>query len=69
VASSIFLYRYIVYSIFLVIIFVDLLRYLTIGIKELSLARSVGTSFFFFRFFFREEKEGRDILDDFCRFM
>ena len=40
------------YSVFVVLIFVDLLRYLTIGIRALSLARVVGNYFLFLQIFF-----------------
>jgi hypothetical protein len=48
------------YLVFVVIIFVDLLKYLTIGIKALFLADTVGKYFYFFcRFIFSEKtKEG-----------
>jgi hypothetical protein len=48
-----------VYSVFLVIIFVDLFRFLTSGIRALSRAGVVGNYFYFCRFiFFGEEKRG-----------
>jgi hypothetical protein len=48
-----------VYSVFVVIIFVDLFRFLTIGIRALSLADIVGKYFLFLQmFFFGEEKRG-----------
>jgi hypothetical protein len=48
-----------VYSVFVVIIFVDLFRFLTSGIRALSLADIVGKYFLFLQiFFFGEEKRG-----------
>jgi hypothetical protein len=48
-----------VYSVFVVIIFVDLFRFLTSGIRALSLGRHCGQIFFIFAdFFFGEEKRG-----------
>jgi hypothetical protein len=48
-----------VYSVFVVIIFVDLFRFLTSGIRALSRAGLVGNYFYFCRFFFfGEEKRG-----------
>jgi hypothetical protein len=47
-----------VYSVFVVIIFVDLFGYLTIGIRALSLADIVGKSFLFLQIFFRRKKRG-----------
>jgi hypothetical protein len=48
-----------VYSVFVVIIFVDLFRFLTSGIRALSLAGVVGNYFLFLQiFFFGEEKRG-----------
>jgi hypothetical protein len=58
VVSSIFLCGYIVYSIFVLIIFVDILRYLTIGIITLSLVRGMGNFYFIFCKFFRRRKRG-----------
>jgi hypothetical protein len=59
-----------VYSVFVVIIFIDILKYLKIGIRALSLARSVGNLFFYYfcRFFRRRKKKSCDIPDDLCRF-
>jgi hypothetical protein len=53
VVSSILISGSIVYPVFVVIVFVDLLGYLTIGIGALSLAKIVGNFFFFYfcRFF------------------
>ena len=48
----------IVYSLFVVIIFVDLYWFLTSGIRALSLARVVGNYFLFLQIFFGEEKRG-----------
>jgi hypothetical protein len=49
----------IVYSVFVVIIFSYLFRFLTIGIRALSLAKVVGNYFLFLQiFFFGEEKRG-----------
>jgi hypothetical protein len=57
--SSILLCGSIVYSVFLVIIFVDQSRFLTSGIRALSLADIVGKYFLFLQiFFFGEEKRG-----------
>jgi hypothetical protein len=48
-----------VYSVFVVIIFVDLVWFLTSGIRALSLGRHCGQIFFIFAdFFFGEEKRG-----------
>jgi hypothetical protein len=48
-----------VYSVFVVIIFLDLLRFLTSGIRALSLADIVGKYFLFLQIFvFEEEKRG-----------
>jgi hypothetical protein len=59
VVSSILLCGYIVYSVFVVIIFLDLFRFLTSGIRALSLADIVGKYFFIFAdLFFGEEKRG-----------
>jgi hypothetical protein len=59
VVSSILLCGSIVYSVFVVIIFVDLFRFLTSGIRALSLGRYCGQIFFIFAdFFFSEEKRG-----------
>jgi hypothetical protein len=50
---------YIVYSVFVGIIFADLFRFLTIGIRALSLAGVVGKYFLFLQiFFFGAEKRG-----------
>jgi hypothetical protein len=46
-----------VYSVFVVIIFVDQFRFLTIGIRALFLANIEGKYFLFLQFFFREEKK------------
>jgi hypothetical protein len=60
----------IVYSVFVVIIFVDLFRFLTSGIRALSLAGVVGNYFLFLQIFFSEKKkEGRDIPDIFSIFL
>jgi hypothetical protein len=60
----------IVYSVFMVIIFVDLFRFLTSGIRSLSLGRHCGQIFFIFADFFSEKKkEGRDILEVFSIFL
>ena len=60
----------IVYSIFLVIILVDLFRFLTSGIRALSLAGVVGKYFLFLQNFFSEKKkESRDIPDIFSIFL
>ena len=48
---------YIVYSVFVVIILVDLFRFLTIGIRALSLAGVVGKYFLFLQIFFRRRKK------------
>jgi hypothetical protein len=50
----------IVYSVFVVIIFVDLFRFLTSGIRALSLAGDIVGKYFLFLqiFFFGEEKRG-----------
>jgi hypothetical protein len=59
VVSSILLCGSIVYSVFLVIIFVDLFKFLTSGIRALSLGRHCGQIFFIFVvFFFGEKKRG-----------
>jgi hypothetical protein len=47
-----------VYSIFVVIIFVDLFKYLTIGIKALYLTKEGKNVLLFLQNSFREEKEG-----------
>jgi hypothetical protein len=48
-----------VYSVFVVIILVDLFRFLTSGIRALSLGRHCGQIFFIFAdFFFGAEKRG-----------
>jgi hypothetical protein len=47
----------IVYSEFVVIIFVDLSWFLTSGIRALSRAGVVGNYFYFCRFFFRTRKK------------
>jgi hypothetical protein len=47
-----------VYSVFVVIIFVDLSRLLTSGIRALSLVDIVGKYFFIFVVFFSEKKYG-----------
>jgi hypothetical protein len=49
----------------------DLFRFLTIGIRALSLGRHCGQIFFIFAdFFFSEKKkQGRDILEVFGTFM
>jgi hypothetical protein len=47
----------IVYSVFVVIIFVDLFRFLTSGIRALSLADIVGKYFLFLQIFFSEKKK------------
>jgi hypothetical protein len=57
-----------VYSVFVVIILVDLFRFLTSGIRALSLAGVVGNYFLFLQIFFFGE-EGRDIPDIFSIFM
>jgi hypothetical protein len=68
--SSILLRGSIVYSVFVVIIFVDLFRFLTSGIKALSLADIVGKYFLFLQIFFSEKKkEGRDIPEIFGIFL
>ena len=60
----------IVYSVFVVITLVYLFRFLTIGIRALSLARVVGNYFLFLQIFFPEKiKEGRDIPDIFSIFL
>jgi hypothetical protein len=70
VVSSILLCGSIVYSVFVVIIFVDLYWFLTSGIRALSRAGVVGNYFYFCRFFFSEKKkEGRDIPDIFSIFL
>jgi hypothetical protein len=46
-----------VYSVFVVIIFVDLFRFLTSGIRALSLADIVGKYFLFLQIFFSEKKK------------
>jgi hypothetical protein len=46
------------YSVFVVIILLDLFRFLTIGIRALSLAKEGKICFLFAEFVFREEKEG-----------
>jgi hypothetical protein len=59
VVSSILLCGSIVYSVFVVIILVDLFRFLTSGIRALSRAGVVGNYFLFLQiFFFGEEKRG-----------
>jgi hypothetical protein len=45
------------YSVFVVILFVDLFRFLTSGIRALSLADIVGKSFLFLQIFFSEKKK------------
>jgi hypothetical protein len=52
-------------------VFLDLLRFLTIGIRALSLAGVVGNYFLFLQIFFFSEKkkEGRDIPDIFSIFL
>jgi hypothetical protein len=47
----------IVYSVFVVIIFSDLVWFLTIGIRALSLAGVVGNYFLFLQIFFRRRKK------------
>jgi hypothetical protein len=65
------LYGSSLYSVIVVIIFVDLFRFLTSGIRALSLGRHCGQIFFIFAdFFFRSrKKESRDILKVFGKFM
>jgi hypothetical protein len=59
-----------VYSVFVVIILVDLFRFLTSGIRALSLAGVVGNYFLFLQIFFSEKKkEGRYIPDIFSIFL
>jgi hypothetical protein len=59
----------IVYSVFVVIIFAYLFRFLTIGIRALSLVGVVGKYFLFLQIFFSEQKkEGRDIIEVFSIF-
>jgi hypothetical protein len=50
-------------------IFVFGLWYLTSGNRALSFAEIVGVFYFFFADFFGEEKEGRNIPDNFYIFM
>jgi hypothetical protein len=71
VVYSIFLCGSIVYSVFVVIIFVYLFRFLTSGIRALSLIDIVDKYFLFLQIFFFEEekKEGHDIPEIFCIFM
>jgi hypothetical protein len=58
------------YSVFLVIIFVDLFRFLTIGIRALSSAGVVGKYFLFLQICFSEKKkEGCDIPENFGIFL
>jgi hypothetical protein len=47
-----------VYSVFVVIVFIDLFRFLTIGIRALSFAKEGKKFFLFLHKFSREEKEG-----------
>jgi hypothetical protein len=58
VVFAILLRGSIVYSVFLVIIFVYIFRYLTSGIRALSLAKEGKKFFHFLQNFSREEKEG-----------
>jgi hypothetical protein len=63
---------YTVYSIFVVIIFSYIFRFLTSGIKAVSLADIVGKYFLFLQFFFffrRRKKEGRNIPEIFGIFI
>jgi hypothetical protein len=70
VVSSILLCGSIVYSVFVMIIFVDLFRFLTSGIRALSLAEIVGKYFLFLQNFFSDKKkEGRDIPEIFSIFL
>jgi hypothetical protein len=62
------LYGSIVYLVFVVIILVDIFRFLTIGIRALSLGRNCGQIFFFWRIFFLK-KQGRDIIEVFSTFL
>ena len=57
VVSSILLFGSIMHSVFVVIILVDLFRFLTIGIRELSRAGVVGKYFLFLQIFFRSRKK------------
>jgi hypothetical protein len=59
VVSCILFYGSIVYSIFVVIVFLDLFRFITICIITLSLAKEGKNFLFFFcEIVSREEKEG-----------
>jgi hypothetical protein len=61
---------FILYSVIVVIIFVYLFRFLTSGIRALSLGRHCGQIFFIFADFFSEKKkEGREILEVFGIFI
>jgi hypothetical protein len=69
VVSSIFIFGSIVYLVFVVIIFLDLFKFLTSGIRAISLANIVGKYFLFLEiFFFLKKKEGYDIPDFFGYF-
>ena len=60
----------IVYSLFVVIILVDLFRYLSSGIRALSRAGVVDKYFLFLQIFFSEKKKkGRDIPEIFSIFL
>jgi hypothetical protein len=60
----------ILYSIFVVILFLYLFGYLTSGIRALSLADIVDKYFLFLQIFFSEKKkEGRDIPEIFGIFI
>ena len=68
--SPILLCGSIVYSVFLVIIFVDLFRFLTSGIRALSLGRHCGKIFFIFAvFLFRSRKKRATTLSKFLVYL
>jgi hypothetical protein len=56
-----------VYSVFLVIIFVDLFMYLTIGIRAFSLAKEGNIFLLFLQIFFSREKRGRHTLGSYMK--
>ena len=62
------LWCFCIQSVFVVIILVDLFRFLTSGIRALSLGRHCGQIFLHI-FFSEHKKEGHDILDIFSIFL
>jgi hypothetical protein len=58
-----------VYSVFVVIIFLDLFRFLTSGIKALSLADIVGNYFLFLHIFFRRRKKRATTFQNFSVYL